>query len=121
MNTRETVQHYFDLLSERGAWQTMLADDLEFSMLTAPAKQVSGKPAYLDATRRFYASIGSLAVRELIVDGDRACGLTRYQIQTPTGDSFESYVAEFFTVRDGRITSLSICFDTAPYPKTPNA
>jgi len=117
MNTHDTVQHYFDELSRRGAWQAMLADDLEFAMLTTPGKRVTGKSAYLETTRRFYGSIASLAVRQLLVDGDRAAVLTQYQIQPPAGTAFESHVAEFFTVRDGRITSLSICFDTAPYPK----
>jgi hypothetical protein len=36
----------------------------------------------------------------------------------PNGSAaFESDVAELFTVRDGRIESFTICFDTAPYPK----
>ncbi|AHG92735.1 protein of unknown function DUF1486 (plasmid) [Gemmatirosa kalamazoonensis] len=79
---------------------------------------MAGKAPFLQVTSRFYASIASVEVRDLLVDGDRACAFTRYTIAPPTGaPAFESDVAELFTVRDGRIVSFTICFDTAPYPK----
>ena len=117
MNTRQTVERYFDLLRNAGAWDAMLADDIDFTRLTTPAKRVTGKTAYLEATRRFYASIASLNIRELVVEGERAFALTEYLIRMPSGDRFESYVAELFTVRDTKISALSICFDLSPYPK----
>jgi ketosteroid isomerase-like protein len=50
------------------------------------------------------------------VEGPKACALTRYQLQGPA-DVFQSDVAEIFTVRDGKIDSLGIYFDSAPFPK----
>jgi ketosteroid isomerase-like protein len=83
-------------------------------------KRITGRAAYLDATKRFYSMITSMEVRELMVDGDRACALTRYQLQPPRGGpAFLSDVAEVFGVRDGRISSLDIYFDTSPFPKQP--
>lgn len=120
MDTRQTIERYFDLLSARAGWETLLAADIEFMRLTTPPKRVAGKRPYLEATRDFYASIACLEVRELIVDGDRACTLTRYQIRSPNGERFDSHVAEFFTVRDGQITALSICFDPSPYRQPQN-
>jgi ketosteroid isomerase-like protein len=43
--------------------------------------------------------------------------LTRYQLQPPNGDTFQSNVAELFTVKDGQIVALSIYFDSSPFPK----
>ena len=85
--------------------------------LSAPIKQATGKGAYLEATKRFFSMITAVEVKDLIVDGDRACALTRYQLQPPGGPAFDSHVAEVFKVRDGKIASLEIYFDSAPFPK----
>ncbi len=118
MTTRATIEGYFERLGQRNGWDAYLADDMVFTRLTSPAKTVAGKAPYLETTRRFYASIAHVVVRELLVDGDRACAFTRYTVKPPNGaPPFESDVAELFTVRDGRIGAFTICFDTAPYPK----
>jgi ketosteroid isomerase-like protein len=46
-----------------------------------------------------------------------ACALTHCDLQPPSGQAFQSDVAEIFGVRDGRIVSLDIYVDSAPYPK----
>ena len=59
-----------------------------------------------------------MQVRELLVDGDRACARTRYEIRPPNGSlPFTSDVAEIFRVKDDAITSLDIYSDSAPFPK----
>jgi ketosteroid isomerase-like protein len=85
------------------------------------SRQVTGKEAYLEATRRFYSTIVSFQVKELLLGGERACALTRYELQPPGGAPFASDVAELFTVKNGKIDSFAIYFDTAPYPKQPGA
>jgi|SoiMethySBSTD1v2_1073268.scaffolds.fasta_scaffold480452_2 hypothetical protein len=115
-NTRSTVEHYFEQLKTKGPWETSLADDVVFNSFASPAKEVHGKAAYLESTKRFYGSIQSMEVRQLTVDGDRAVALTRYQLRGPTGD-FTSDVAEAFGVSNGKINSFGIYFDTAPFPK----
>ncbi len=81
--------------------------------------QLSGdsRAAYLEATKRFYSMITALEVRDLLVDGQKACALTRYELQPPGGAAFHSDVAEVFEVRDGKITSFEIYFDSSPFPK----
>lgn len=117
MTTRETVDSYFASLERKQGWDAFLADDMVFTSATAPVKQLSGRSAYLDATKRFHSMVASLDVRCVIVDGDRACVLTRYQLQPPAGPAFQSDVAEVFRVRDGKIASFDIYFDSAPFPK----
>jgi ketosteroid isomerase-like protein len=116
MTTRETIQRYFNELTAKGDWESLLADDLAFTSFTSPPRHVAGKAAYLESTKRFFSMITSLEVRDLIIDGPKACALTRYQLESPAG-RFQSDVAELFTVTDGKIGSLSIYFDTAPFPK----
>lgn len=118
MSTRQTIESYLDALKRKADWQEVLAPDMTFTSYTSPVKQVAGRDAYLEVTKRFYSSIEDLEVRRLLVDGDQAVALTHYTIQPPNGaPPFASDVAESFTVRNGKIASLDIYFDTAPFPK----
>ena len=91
---------------------------MRYTSFTTPVKQVAGRDAYLQATKRFYSSIRKVQLRELLVDGDRAVALTHYELQRPNGaDTFTTDVAEVFAVRDGKIASFDIYFDSAPFAK----
>src|SRR5713226_3763014 len=105
MTTKDTVEGYLGNLKQKKDWQSFLADDMSFTSFTSPIKRVSGRAAYLEATKRFYAMITALEVRDLIVEGNKACALTRYELQPPRGTAFASNVAEVFGVRDGKIAS----------------
>ncbi len=117
MTTKDTMEGYFQNLKQKKGWESFLSDDMSFTSFTAPVKRISGRAAYLEATKRFYSMITELEVKELIVDGERACALTRYQLQPPGGPAFGSDVAEVFGVTDGKISSFDIYFDSAPFPK----
>lgn len=117
MTTTETIQGYFRSLDQKQGWESFLSDDIAFTSFTSPIKRITGRAAYLDSTRRFYSMIKALTVRELMVDGHRACALTHYELQLPGGPAFNSDVAEVFDVRDGKIRSFDIYFDSAPFPK----
>ena len=119
MTTKETIQGYFISLKQGDGWQDFLSDDMVLTSFASPIKQVTGRAAYLDSTKRFYSMITETNVRELIVEGSRACALTRYELQPPGGPAFTSNVAEVFGVRDGKIGSLDIYFDSSPFPKRP--
>jgi len=115
--TEAVVQGYFKALRQKDGWEAFLANELEFTSFASPNKRLSGKAAYLESTQRFFSMVSSVEVRSLIVDGATACALTRYALQPPRGAAFQSDVAEIFTVRDGKIDSFGIYFDTAPFPK----
>jgi ketosteroid isomerase-like protein len=117
MTTRDTIQEYFNGLQEKKGWDSFLSDDLRFASFVTPNKRVRGRAQYLESTKRFFSMITALEVKDLLVDGDKACALTRYELQVPGGPSFRSDVAEVFEVRDGKISSLEIYFDSSPFPK----
>ena len=112
MTTKDTVQSYLN--SIRGGFESLLTDDARFSSFTSPVREVSGKPAFVAATKNFYAKVASFELRDMMIDGDRACALTRYQVRGPNG-TFSSDVAEIFKVKNGKIDSLAIYFDATPY------
>jgi len=68
-------------------------------------------------TKRFYSMITTVEVKDLLVEGRKACALTHYELQPPGGRAFASDVAEVFALQEGRITSFEIYFDSSPFPK----
>lgn len=117
--TKEIVHQYLTRLQKREDWASLIADDMVFSSHASPGREISGRDAFLQGTSRFYGMIVDAQVIDVIVSGEKACALTRYRLQPPTGAAaFESDVAEIFAVRNGKIASLAIYFDTAPYPKS---
>jgi hypothetical protein len=117
MTTREVVAAYLDRLRQHADWAPLMADDITFTSFTSPVRQLIGKDVFLQATKRFYSMIVLVDVRDLMVDGARACALTHYELEPPGGTRFGSDVAEAFVVENGAITSFGIYFDSAPYPK----
>ena len=117
MSTSDTVADYFSHLRNGAGWESFLADDLVFTSFTTPVKRATGRTAFLQSTKRFYSMIRGLEVCKVIVDGDAACALTRYDLQPPAGPAFQSNVAEVFGIRDGKIASFDIYFDSSPFPK----
>jgi hypothetical protein len=112
MLTREVLRDYFDRLTRRADWEALLGDNIDFTSYASPVKELVGKAPFLEATKRFYSSIQSFEVRDVLVDGARACALTRYQLHSPNGTLFQSDVAELFTVRNDKIEALA----TRPRP-----
>jgi ketosteroid isomerase-like protein len=117
MTTKDTLQRYFDSLRAKQGWEAFLSDGMTFTSFTTPIKRVKGRGPYLEATKRFFSMIKALEIKGMVVDGERACVLTRYELQPPGGPIFESHVAEVFEVQGGKIKSLEIYFDSAPFPK----
>lgn len=94
MTTKDTIQGYFNRLKQKTGWESVLSDDMVFTSFTSPIKQVTGKEAYLEATKRFYSMIVSVEVKDLMIAGEKACALTRYELQPPKGNVFISDVAD---------------------------
>jgi len=117
MTTRETIQGYFTSLKKKKGWESFLSNDMVFTSFTSPVKQVTGRDAYLEATKRFYSTIISVTLKDLLVEGEKACAITHYALQPHEGNAFTSDVAEIFTVNDGKIASFAIYFDSSPFPK----
>lgn len=116
MTTRSVISSYFTQVERKTGWDALLADNVVFTSFTSPNQQLSGKQTFIEATKQFYSSIQSFEVKGLLVEGSQGCALTRYRLQGPAG-AFESDVAEIYSVRNGKIASLGIYFDPAPFPK----
>jgi ketosteroid isomerase-like protein len=118
MTTKDTIQSYFQALEQKKGWEAYLSEAMIFTSYVSPIRRVMGKAAYLDSTRRFFSMITSMELRELIVEGERACALTRYELQPPAGKAFSSDVAEILTVKDGKIERFRFSFLSKDHPNS---
>jgi ketosteroid isomerase-like protein len=112
MATNTTVQNYYDALAQRDGWQSHIADDMAF---TGPGSSANGKAAYVEVTSRFMRVVKTVAVKDLIIEGDKACAIARYDLESPKGYRWTCDVAEILSVKDGKIASSTIFFDTAGF------
>jgi ketosteroid isomerase-like protein len=117
VTTKDVVLAFLQRVQAKEGWEDLLSDELQFSNFAHPVRRTTGKQASLEGIRRFYAMSNAVEVESLIVEGQQACALTRYDLKPPVGASFESHIAEIFRVENGKIVSFGIFFDSAPYPK----
>jgi len=110
--TREIIQEYYDLISQKGDWQSLIADKITF---TSVGKITYTKDAYVEATTRFLQVVTSLKINEFIVEDNKACITVEYGLRSPKGNTGSCEVAEVLMVGDGKIYSSCIFFDTASF------
>jgi len=109
--TREILKKYYDGLSKKEGWQSLLSDNV---LLTGTiAKESRGRDAF--ANNNFFRMIRGLTVKGMIVENENACAVVSYDLMSPKGKRFSSVVAEIWKVKGEKLDSLAICFDTAAF------
>ncbi len=111
--TQETVQSYYEGIKRKDGWQDFVSDSILFD--GTGVKATKGKEAYIQGTSQFLRAVKSSQVREMIIEAERACVIVHYELISPKGNSATSDVAEILLVKDGKIDSSTIYFDTAAF------
>lgn len=112
MTTKETVHRYYDGLNQKAGWESVIADNMIF---TGPKTKTQGKDAYIQATNGFLRVVRSVQISNLIIDGNNASVIAHYELVSPKGNTTGSDIAEVFVIKDGKIESSSIFFDTTAF------
>ena len=86
----------------------LVHDDLSFE---GPIDSFSDADSYLRSVQGLSQIITGIDRRKVFVDGDDVCVI--YDMHTqPVPDA---WIAEWYTVRDGKIRSISVVFDARPF------
>jgi hypothetical protein len=75
MTTRQTIEGYLSSLQRKDGWEDYFADDMVFTSYVSPVKQVSGRSAFLQATKGFVAELFAVSesrIRSLEIYFDSA-------------------------------------------------
>jgi ketosteroid isomerase-like protein len=115
MSTRNVISSYYDSLNRQdNTWQDLWSEDAVFSdaSKTLAAK---GKTQVIQSFTPFLKGVERVQVKQMIVEGDRACALASYDYVNPKGEKLNQDVAEVFQVEDGELAELTIYFDLTAY------
>ncbi len=118
MTTKELLEIYYKGFSQKQGWESVLSDDFKFTGgdMTKPNPTI-GKAAYIEVINRFSRVFQNMRVKKMIIQGDRACVIGNYDYKFPNGASINGDVAEIWTVKTGKLDSLTIFFDTLTFDK----
>jgi limonene-1,2-epoxide hydrolase len=108
MTTKETLQKYFEAIHQDG-WESYIADDFVF--MNNSLDKVAGKAAYLEGAGRFFQTATAVEIKQMVIEGNKAAVLARYNIRSPKGNAGTCDVAEFIAVEGDKLTSSAIFFD----------
>jgi len=113
MSTKDVIQSYFSAI-HKGGWESYIAD--EFTFLSSNLDKIArGKAAYIEGAGRFFRLTTSVEIRQLVVEGNTACAVARYQLRSPKGNTDVCDVAEILTVNVDKTDSSKIFFDTKAF------
>jgi ketosteroid isomerase-like protein len=111
--TQETIKGYYDGIKQKSGWQAFVSDDIAFD--GTGVKATKGKAAFVEGNNQFLRAVTTSQVKEMIVEGEKAYAIVHYELRSPKGNSASSDVAEILVVKNGKIVSASIYFDTAAF------
>ena len=114
--TKQLLDSYYNGFASKSNWEDPIADDFQYiggdMNNTSP---VVGKQAYVEIIKRFSQRFESMRVKEMIIDGNRASVIGNYDFQFPNGFKINGNVSENWTVKDNKLQSLTLYFDTLTF------
>ena len=116
MTTRELLDQYYKGFAEKTNWESVIADDFQYTGGDmAQTEPIIGKQAYMEVINRFSRVFKTMRVKEMIIQGEKACVIGNYDLRFPNGQERNGNVAELWTVKNDKLQSLTIYFDTLTF------
>lgn len=114
--TKQLLEIYYKGFAEKVKWESVIADDFQFTGGDMTKQEpLIGKQAYIEVIKRFSQVFTTMSVAEMIIEGDKACVIGNYDYRFPNGQEINGNVAELWTVKNGKLQSLVIYFDTLTF------
>ena len=116
MTTKELLDIYYKGFAEKANWEDVIAGDFQFiGGDMTKAEPIVGKEAYIQVIKRFSQLFQSMKVKEMIIQDDKACVIGNYDYLFPNGQKINGNVAEVWTIKNEKLQSLTIFFDTLTF------
>lgn len=117
-STKQLLEAYYKGFAQKEGWEPHISDDFKFigGDMTKTAPTV-GKAAYIEVIKRFFRVFQTMRVKEMIIEGENACVIGNYDYTFPNGVSINGDVAEIWKVKNRKLDSLTIFFDTLTFDK----
>ena len=95
--TQEILEGDDNAIKQKDGWQDFISDDILFD--GTGVKATGGKDAFVEGNRQFLRAVRASQVKEMIVDGEKACALLHYDLMSRKGNTASSDVAEILTIK----------------------
>jgi ketosteroid isomerase-like protein len=116
--TKELLETYYKGFGKKEGWESVISDDFEFRADNMEKEDINkGKETYVNIIARFSRLYQDVRIKRMIVDDNNASVIANYDYIFPNGKQISGDVAEFWTAKDGKLTSLHIYFDTLTFDK----
>ncbi len=116
MTTKQLLETYYEGFAKKEGWEKVISDDFRFvggdMTNTTP---IIGKQAYIEVIKRFSRVFTQMRIKNMIVEGDKACVIGNYDYVFPNRQKMNGDVAEIWQVKNGKLDSLTIFFDTLTF------
>lgn len=114
--TKQLFETYYKGFSEKTNWESVIADDFQYiGGDMTKTEPLVGKPAYVEVIKRFSRVFTAMRVKEMIIQGEKACVIGNYDLKFPNGEKINGNVVELWTAKNGKLQSLTIYFDTLTF------
>jgi len=114
--TKQLLDSYYKGFAAKSNWEHTIAEDFQYvGGDMNNTKAVVGKQAYIEIIKRFSERFQSMRVKQMIIEGDKASVIGNYDFQFPNGQKINGNVSENWTVKNGKLQSLTLYFDTLTF------
>ena len=111
VSAKELLKKYYERLSRKSGWEHLLSEN--FLLTGTVGKETRGRDVYMNNS--FFKLVRGLKVKEMVVEGGRAFALVNYDLVSPKGRTLSCDVAEFWKLKEGKLDSIAIYFDTTAF------
>jgi ketosteroid isomerase-like protein len=116
LSTKQLLETYYAGFAAKANWENTIADDFHYVGGDMNNLQpVVGKHKYIEIIKRFSQRFESMRVKQMIIDGNNASVIGNYDFTFPNGQKLNGNVSENWTVKNGKLQSLTLYFDTLTF------
>lgn len=112
MNSKETVQGYFNAFGQKQDWEKFASDNIVFE---GPMPTVNGKQQWVEMTQQFIMGVTNSSLDSTICENNKVALTATYDLALPTGDTHSLKTMEIYTLKDEKISHILISFDTGSF------
>lgn len=110
MEIREVIQNYYSAIDRKEGWEAMVTDTV--TIKGTGIKPAFGKQEFIRIIENFMAGVKKSSSSKIISSGSSACVLRKYEVLTPVGESVELDASEIVVVKEEKINSLELYFES---------
>lgn len=117
MNTKDVINKYYDSVNagDWDTWLTLFDDNVVLDeQLAGHIEGIGILQGAIDGIERGYSKFQNYP-NQIVIDGNEACVVSHISAANAQGVPIEANVANYFRLKNGKITYMANFHDTRPF------